>query len=189
MSHPLSSPFVWLTVAVLVLGALPRASAAQPSETSRSWTPVQIALWNPIQTFGEGFSVNGLRLSAIVGANQDVTGLDLAGIVGLTQGNQTGLQFALYGEVGGDLTGWQIGGLAAEVDGRARGLQTAALYNSAGEGTGVQIAAVLNRAERMRGLQISLVNWTDELDGVQIGLININRKGWIPFFPLLNFGF
>ena len=128
-------------------------------------------------------------LSLIVGASQDVTGLDLLGLASLTRGDQTGLQLALYDEVGGDLTGWQIGGLAAEVDGRARGLQTAALYNSAGEGTGIQIAGGLNRTKHMRGLQISLVNWTDELDGVQIGLINIHRKGWIPFFPLLNFGF
>jgi len=24
---------------------------------------------------------------------------------------------------------------------------------------------------------------------VQIGLININRGGWLPFFPLINIGF
>jgi hypothetical protein len=188
VSHPISSPFVWLIVAALSLGALSRTSAAEPAETSRSWTPVQIALWNPIQVFGEGFSVTGLRLNLILGANQDVTGLDLLGLASLTRGNHTGLQLALYDEVGGDLTGWQIGGLAADVDGRARGLQTAVFLNSAGEGTGVQVAAGVNRAEHMRGLQISLVNWTDELDGVQIGLINIHRKGWIPFFPLINFG-
>ena len=189
MSHPISSRLVWLALVALALGSLPRASAAQPPETSRPWTPVQLALWNPIQVFGEGRSVAGLRLSLISGANQDVTGLDLLGIASLTRGDQTGLQIGLYEEVGGDLAGWQLAGFAADVDGRARGLQTAAIYNHAGEGTGVQLAAALNRTERMRGLQIALVNWTDDLDGVQIGLININRNGWIPFLPLFNFGF
>ena len=58
-----------------------------------------------------------------------------------------------------------------------------------GDGIGFQFSALLNRAKRMRGLQISLVNWTDDLDGFQIGLININRNGRIPFLPLFNFGF
>jgi hypothetical protein len=189
VSHPISSPLVWLALVALALGALPRASAAQPPETSRPWTPVQLALWNPIQVFGEGTSVTGLRLTGISGANRDVTGLDLLGLASRTRGDQTGLQLALYDEVGGDLTGWQIGAFATDVDGRARGLQSAALYNHAGEGVGVQLAGGLNRTERMRGLQIALVNWTDDLDGVQIGLVNINRNGWIPFLPVLNFGF
>jgi hypothetical protein len=189
VSHPISSRLVWLALLVLALGALPRGSAAQPPETSRPWTPVQLALWDPIQVFGEGWSVAGLRLSLISGANHDVTGLDLLGIASLTRGDQTGLQIGLYEEVEGDLAGWQLAAFAADVDGRARGLQTAALYNHAGEGTGVQLSGALNRTERMRGLQISLVNWTEDLEGVQIGLVNIHRNGWIPFLPVFNFGF
>jgi hypothetical protein len=185
----ISSPLVWLALVALALGALPRPSAAQATETPKASTPVQFALWNPIQVFGEGVSVTGLRLSLISGANRDVTGLDLAGVASLTRGDQTGLQVGLYDGVDGDMTGWQVGGFANDVDGRARGFQSASIYNRAGEGVGVQFAGILNRTERMRGLQISLVNWTDELDGVQIGLININRKGPIPFLPLFNFGF
>ena len=189
MRDSIPSPLVWLALVALALGALPRASAAQPPEASRSWTPVQLAFWNPLQVFGERSSVTGLRLSVISGANHDVTGLDLLGIACLTRGDQIGLQLGLYDEVGGDLSGWQIGGFANEVDGRARGLQSAAIYNRAGRGIGVQLSAALNRTEHMRGLQISLVNWTDELEGVQIGLVNVNRKGWLPFFPIFNVGF
>ena len=91
-----------------------------------------------------------------------------------------------------DVGGPRRGGVAEDglLDHRGGlALQTAAIYNHAGEATGLQLAAALNRTERMRGLQIALVNWTDDLDGVQIGLININRNGWIPFLPLFNFGF
>lgn len=189
MSHPISSSLVRLALVIFAIGALPRASAAEPADASRSSAPVQLAVWSPVQVFGEGVSVTGLRLSLISGSNQDVTGLDLLGIASLTRGDQKGLQLGLYDEVGGDLTGWQLGVFAANVDGRARGLQSAAVYNHAGEGKGVQLSAGLNRAERMRGLQISLVNWTDDLEGVQLGLINIHRNGWLPFLPLFNFGF
>ena len=56
---------------------------------------------------------------------------------------------------------------------------------------GVQIARIFNIArDDMHGLQLSaLVNQTRRLSGVQIGLININRGGWLPFFPLINIGF
>ena len=189
MSHPIPSTLVWLSLFTLALGGLPQASGAQPPETASSFTPVQLALWHPIQVFDEDVSVTGLRLVLISGVNQDVIGLDLLGIASLTRGNQTGLQLGFYDQVGGNLTGWQVGVFASDVDGRSRGFQSSGIANRAGQGDGVQFAGVLNRTKRMRGLQISLVNWTDELEGVQLGLININRKGPIPFLPLFNFGF
>jgi hypothetical protein len=183
------SPFVWLALSILALVALPRVSAAQAAGESPATTPVQFALWHPIQVFGEGVSVAGLRLSVISGANRDVVGLDLSGIVALTRGNQVGQQVSLYNGVDGDVTGWQVGVLANDVDGRVRGLQTAVAYNQAGDGIGVQLAVGLNRTKHTRGLQVSLVNWTDQLDGAQIGLINVNRGGPIPFLPFFNVGF
>ena len=189
MSHPIPATLVRLSLFTLALCLLPQASSAQTPETPRSSTPVQFALWHPIQVFDEGVSVTGLRLVLISGVNQDVTGLDVLGLASLTRGNQTGLQLGFYDEVRGDLTGWQLGIFVNDVRGRARGFQSAGISNRAGDGTGFQFAALLNRAKRMRGLQISLVNWTDELEGIQLGLININRKGPIPFLPLFNFGF
>ncbi len=187
MSHPIT--LVRLSLFTLALCLLPQASSAQPPETPSSSTPVQFALWHPIQVFDEDVSVTGLRLVLISGVNQDVIGLDLLGIASLTRGNQIGWQLGLYDEVRGDLTGWQLGIFVNDVGGRARGFQSAGISNRVGHGIGFQLSALLNRAKRMRGLQISLVNWTDELEGVQLGLININRKGPIPFLPIFNFGF
>jgi len=48
----------------------------------------------------------------------------------------------------------------------------------------------MNFAPRVTGLQIgALVNKADSVAGLQIGLLNINKNGWLPFFPILNFGF
>jgi hypothetical protein len=41
----------------------------------------------------------------------------------------------------------------------------------------------------MSGLQLGIINRTDWLDGVQIGLINIHAEGERSFFPLVNFAF
>jgi hypothetical protein len=189
VSHPIPVTLVRLSLFTFALCLLSQASSAQAPETPSSTTPVQFALWHPIQVFGEDVSVTGLRLVLISGVNQDVTGLDLLGLASLTRGNQTGLQLGLYDHVGGDLTGWQVGVFANDVNGRARGFQGAGLANRADHGIGFQFAALLNKTKRMRGLQISLVNWTEELEGAQLGLININRKGPIPFLPIFNFGF
>jgi hypothetical protein len=189
VTDSIPSPLVWLALLALVLGALPDSAGAQPAETSGSSTPVQFAFWHPIQVFDESVSVTGVRFILIAGANRNVTGLDMLGLASLTRGNQTGFQLGFYDEVRGDLTGWQAGILVNDVDGRARGFQMATIANRAGQATGFQLSAILNRAKRMSGLQISLVNWSDDLDGAQIGLVNINRKGPIPVLPLFNFGF
>jgi hypothetical protein len=189
VAHLIWSALVRLVLTILVLCTLPQASGAQPPETPTPSTPVQLALWNPIQVFHERTSVTGLRLILISGVNKDVIGLDLLGIASLTRGDQIGAQLGFYDHVGGNLTGWQLGIFANDVEGRVRGFQSAAISNQATEGNGFQLAALLNRTKHMRGLQVSLVNWTDELDGVQLGLINVNRKGPVPFLPFLNFGF
>ena len=189
MSHLTPATLVRLSLFTLALGLLPQASNAEPPESPRSSTPVQFAFWHPLQVFDENVSVTGLRLVLFSGVNQDVTGLDVLGLASLTRGNQKGFQAGFYDHVGGNLTGWQLAVLANDVSGRTRGVQIAGFANWTGEGNGVQAATLVNKARRMRGLQISLVNWTDELQGAQIGLVNINRKGPIPFLPIFNFGF
>jgi hypothetical protein len=42
----------------------------------------------------------------------------------------------------------------------------------------------------MAGLQVGLVNVCGAgLTGIQIGLINMNTHGPVPFFPILNVGY
>ncbi|NNF06228.1 MAG: hypothetical protein HKN21_05670, partial [Candidatus Eisenbacteria bacterium] len=61
-----------------VLCSLVFAAAAFASSTAQAETnPVNLALFNPIQIFGEDTSVEGVRVNLIYGKNRDVTGLDL----------------------------------------------------------------------------------------------------------------
>ncbi len=44
-------------------------------------------------------------------------------------------------------------------------------------------------AENGKGLQIGFWNVAKEMTGLQIGLLNFNDKGFLPIFPLFNFGY
>lgn len=136
-------------------------------------SPVQVAIWHPIQYIDDDESIGRFRFCLLYGVNKDVTGVDVSPLAARTTGNQLGLQLAMYAEVDGDLSGWQGGGVA-RVGGTLRGVQHGFLFNEAGD---------------VRGVQISLINRADSLDGAQIGLLNFNDAGPLYFTPFLNFAF
>jgi hypothetical protein len=148
--------FAWL---------LPGAASAK--------SPVQVAIWHPIQFIDESESIGRFRFCLLYGINQDVTGIDVSPLAARTNGSQVGLQLAMYAEVHGNLSGWQGGGVA-RVDGVLRGVQHGFLFNEAGD---------------MRGIQISLINRANRLQGAQLGLLNFNEAGPLHFTPFLNFAF
>ena len=98
-----------------------------------------------------------------------------------------GLRFNLFYGSNADLYGIDVGLVgSAEAVGGIQG----SLANYTEELVGVQIAGVHNKSERVVGLQFaSLINETEELTGLQIGLLNFNRGGPLPVFPIVNFGF
>ena len=80
----------------------------------------------------------------------------------------------MVGMVGGDFVGWQEG-LVNLVDGRFKGLQTGLFYNS---------------TNHCSGLQFAIVNTTETMEGIQIGLLNFIKKGGaFRFFPIVNWSF
>jgi hypothetical protein len=91
--------------------------------------------------------------------------------------------------VGEHLRGIAIGGLAAGAS-RSTGL-TAALATTKGDEMGGVTVGAWNRWDsRMDGLAIGLINITDELRGVQLGLLNIahSNPGWRRVLPIVNWG-
>ena len=179
---------VWGLLGSLVVGAW-TASGAHADPAAASAKLAQLSLSDEVQVFDPQTSVTGMRLGVLSSRNKDVTGLDLAALASRTSGDQLGFQASLYGEVEGDLLGLQLGGLAADTDGIATGVQAANLSTRAGGIIGLQLSTLYNRALAVTGVQISLVNDADDLKGVQIGLLNIHRNGWIRAFPGLNVGF
>jgi hypothetical protein len=173
-----------LATVVLACVAASLAPAAASAEEAR---PVQLALLNPVQIFGEDTSVSGFRLNVFLGVNRDVTGFDLSTVAGHTLGSQRGVQLGLLNAVNGDCTGAQIGAFGTSVEGRLRGVQIAGLVSLASEGSGAQMAWLLARASEFSGLQLGLITFADEMKGVQLGLLNFNENGFLPVFPLFNF--
>ena len=64
------------------------------------------------------------------------------------------------------------------------------LANIAGQGEGAQVAWGFNRAEQFEGFQLALVNFAEDLYGLQIGLINIiQSKERFSVLPFVNWKF
>ncbi len=151
--------------------------------------PVNLSLFTPVQTVKQDQSVTALRLSLIYGKNVDTKGLDIS-LVGVNSGNVTGVAFAGMGMVGGNFSGWQDSWLASVTQGNMQGLQTA-IYNQSGLGSsGVQIGLV-NVTDDFSGVQLGLVNIAQTMrSGLQIGLVNvIQNKEKLKLFPLVNWRF
>lgn len=149
-------------------------------------SPVNLALFSPVQITAEEASVDALRLSLIYGVNHDVQGIDV-GLVLRNTGAGVGVQWSLVGLVEGDFTGWQTG-LVSSTGGFCQGLQSG-LVNSSGSSEGVQWGLV-NVSDDHNGLQLGLVNIADGMRGLQIGLVNvIKSKQKFPVLPLVNWSF
>jgi hypothetical protein len=148
-------------------------AAAEQSDN----TPLEVALFPPLQLPSTDFGVKGIRLS-LVGLNRELRGLDL-GLLG----NMTNVEFK----------GVAISGLFNYNRGASTvvGLQVAGVANinsGHSEVYGIQLAG-FNKAGTIYGLQLGLVNIATELHGIQIGLVNINTGGPFHVSPILNAAF
>jgi hypothetical protein len=158
---------------LLATGILCSFVAAAVENTS----PIEIALFPPLQFPSRDFSVNGLRLS-VFGINRSLSGLDLGILGNVTDQSFKGVAIAglfNYNRVSAEIIGIQVAGIA-NINGTA-----SKLY-------GLQLG-LYNRVSVVYGLQIGLINVTHELHGIQIGLINFNEAGPFKASPIINAAF
>lgn len=137
-------------------------------------TGTQIAgLFNISEGQTQGFQAAGLfNLSGATDAVQ------AAGVFNIARGRMAGLQAAGVFNLSAEAAnGAQLAGLFNRCGGHAR-LQLASLFNIAGDVRHAQVAALFNRAKRVQGFQLGLVNIADTVAGAPIGLINIIRRGY-----------
>jgi hypothetical protein len=143
-----------------------------------------VALFSPLQYPTPEDSIKGIRVNAIYAVNQDLTGIDF------------GL-FIPFNFVRGDLKGIQFGAIYNCVEGQSEGIQWGLVNTTKGDLTGAQLGFVNFVDGKATGLQWGFYNQAGSLEGIQLGLININKSGdWITktpqspnFFPLINWGF
>lgn len=144
--------------------------------------PYQISLTPGLSSHGALSSqvVNKFSLNLAGGYTAGVDGLELGGLFNINKRDTRYLQFAgVFNLVGGTVTGLQLAGVSNQALYTVRGAQVAGFINTAeGQVSGVQLAALNNRAHKLKGVQIGLVNQADTSEGVSIGLINIIRNGF-----------
>jgi len=137
-----------------------------------------------IETF-----VNGAQLLAMVNAIDSVNGLQCGG-VNFARSYVNGVQIGGYGNITeNELNGVQIGGFNNITDNELNGLQVSLVLNLAGHGSGVQLGGWNDSKTSFCGMQLGLINTADDLSGVQIGLINLNKSAWLSLTPFINFNF
>ena len=170
---------------------------AKAGESSAKVSPLQIALWNPVQLVPDTWDVWGLRLDLPYGCNRNVVGMDLGCVnsvedlkglqLGLVNNSERleGIQVGLGNATVFDSAAIQVG--LVNFDGaRFTGLQAAGLINVSEDARGIQMAWLYNGVGDMKGIQLGLINVADSMTGIQIGLINVIMESPVTFLPIIN---
>ena len=153
-----------------------------------AWTPVQIdfltlhipttELYSNIYglrvglpiTYKDSAIVYGIDVSALFSANSYTKGLQLS-VIGTQALDLDGLQVSIVNFVNEKLYGMQFG-VVNHVKEKLYGLQVGGM----------------NYVKKVSGLQFGLFNYTEDSQGIfQIGVLNINKNGWLPYSVILNF--
>jgi len=168
MSRKLFGALIML-VFVSVLTAAPSPVSAQEDKS-----PIQLALFTPVQIFPENYTISGVRLNLLYGRNVSVTGLDFGFFVNHTTGGVSkGVQIGLVGLNEADFVGFQ-NNFVNIVRGDFEGFQW----------------GFVNHAHYANGFQLGVVNYAESMKGIQIGLVNIIKQGGqFPVFPFFNWSF
>lgn len=164
-------------------------------------TPLQLAIWNPVQLAPEDIDVLGLRLNLLCGENRDVYGID-AGLINSLTRDMIGIQGGLMNINRGEMIGIQIGldnivGKLPPLGGTYRtstpktigacGIQLGAINAVYPRGmmSGIP-AGIINVADKIHGLQIGIINCANDMTGIQIGLLNYNDSAEFYLSPIIN---
>jgi hypothetical protein len=68
---------------------------------------------------------------------------------------------------------------------RVDGLSACILWSDVKEMNGIQFS-IANIAEMVCGFQLGIFNYAKD-SSLQIGILNVNEKGFLPWFPVINF--
>ena len=172
-----------IVLALSVLAALVQALPGAAQDKPPPCTPFMLSFVTPLQGPPCDFDVKGLRINLVYGECHTFQGLDLGG-VGRSTGNSTGIHIALLATVSeGDAVGLQIG-TVNYVKGAFKGLQVG-VSSYAANAHGAQIG-VFNGAGHLSGMQLGLINVSRTMIGFQVGLVNVIRDNDVPFVPIIN---
>ena len=173
-------------VAASVL-ALASVSSAADGWVTLPYAPFQLAIApGGGQIFSKATPIHGLRVSVLYGIQSKVVGLD-AGLFNQTD-SMIGIGVGLCNVTRGNGAGIQLGAGCSDVEGDFVGIQAGLFNQVRSQLSGLQVG-LANGAEAGTGLMIGLLNRSESMRGLQIGVLNWNKNGFLPLFPIFNFGF
>lgn len=144
--------------------------------------PYQLSITPGLSTHGMLSSqvINKVSLNLAGGYTAGVNGLEVGGLFNINKRDTKYLQFAgVFNLVGGTVTGLQFAGISNQALDTVKGVQLAGFINTAeSQVSGLQLSALNNRAHKLKGVQIGLVNIADTSKGASIGLLNIINNGF-----------
>ena len=106
-------------------------------------------------------------------------GFQIAGLANLNLSSFEGVQVGGLLNRAKSFDGVQLGGLVNNIADTSKGVQVAGLVNIVkNTHKGVQIAGIVNYAKKVEGVQIGLINLNDTISGVSIGFFNFSKKGY-----------
>lgn len=124
---------------------------------------------------GEVIGVQAGGLFNVTGSGHAV---QASGLFNVSRGDFAGVQAAfLFNKSKGAADGLQVSGLFNTSRGKTKS-QISSLFNVAGDLQWGQIALFFNRGKRVEGFQFGLINVSDTISGIPIGLLNIVKKGY-----------
>lgn len=126
-----------------------------------------------------GENTNGVAIGGLMNiSGKDMQGAQISSLINITGDYTRGLQLSALANVGVDVHGVQLSGLSNIAASELRGLQLSGAVNTAIHSKGaLQIALTNICLQDMRGIQLGIGNYTTEMRGAQIGLINLSEGG------------
>lgn len=124
--------------------------------------------------------VSGVQIAGISNLVKDtLNGVQIAGVSNYNEAFSNGVQLAGIANINKEMTlGVQLAGVTNHCDSNMIGFQLAGVSNHARKAMrGMQMSGVYNYARKIRGVQFSVVNVADSIDGIGIGLINLYKNG------------
>ena len=170
---------IWVTLVCLFACSLVGAREGAGANTSRLDTPsygytaLAVGLGTPASLpWGNDWDVFGLQLNLMYGECRILRGVQVAGIANVAVREMRGVQAAfLFDYTPHDAWGWQFAAGGTYAN-RVFGLQSALGVNFTGE---------------LHGAQIGIVNYAETCPGgFQIGLANIIMDNQFPLIPFFN---
>ena len=145
---------------------------------------------------GAGENMTGIQLGGIgLGAGEDMKGISIGGI-GLGAGNDiSGISIGLVGVgAGRDIKGITFGGVGVASGRDISGVTFSLgriMVDRRGELKGLSISSYNKILGMQTGVSIGLLNYANNLRGVQLGIINFvpNNPGWRRILPFINWNF